>query len=162
MSRASGSDPMNLNKGLVLFTLFLVIGPVYANPLFKVEIAINESSVKSDFHRKTGQFMVNTTVTNISQNPQIITEWTQAGWSWVSDNSAVTPGIEALKNAPYRITLKPGEAHKSGAEMWADMKAKRPITFRLKYVPNVNSPASTSVGWKKDAVWSNRVTLSEL
>jgi len=146
-----------------IFILSAVAASAGAAPAFQVEIAINEPSVKTDFYKKMGEFFVDTHVTNISDSTQSITVWTQPGWSWVSDTPSITPGTEALKNVPSFVTLKPGQDYKSGAEMFADLHAKRPVTFRLGFVPNTKLPASGIPGREKDKdiIWSNPVTLTQ-
>lgn len=133
-------------------------------PVFSVEVSFRQDSLKTEFFRKTGIFFVDTKIKNISNQNQNIIIWTQQGWSWVSDNPAVAPGIEALKNYPVNITLKPGEEYNGGVEMWLNSRRQMgPVTFRQGFVPRAGVPISANpklIEKSGGVFWSNAVTLS--
>jgi hypothetical protein len=91
----------------------------------------------------------------------VIVVWTQYGWSWISSNPDVSPGIEATKNQRTRITLKPDEKFTGKLEMWSDM-ANRPRTFRLGFVPETQVPISGQKDIQERSVisWSNTLKLA--
>ena len=125
------------------------------SPVLLVRISINQDSLSKDFYRNSGTFWIDTRVKNLNSQNQTITVWTQSGWSWISDNPAIFPGIEALKNSPTKILLKPGEDYRSGVEAHSDRRKIKPITFRLGFVPNTDLPAMGVKGIEKrgDVVW---------
>ena len=106
----------------------------------------------------TVQF-IDTVVTNVGTRPRALVAWTQYGWSWMSDTKDVSPGIEAVKNAPERFVLEPGGSYARAVEVFTD--GKRPVTFRLGFFPMAEVPVSgrvpplpiTSISW------SNAITL---
>jgi hypothetical protein len=69
----------------------------------------------------------------------------------------VATSQEALQNIPVIGTLKPGETYKTRIEMASDPKGKRPITFRLGFIPNVKRPVQDA--HDPTLIWSNLVTL---
>jgi hypothetical protein len=130
---------------------------------FKVEIFVDKASLKGDFYKSHGGYFVDTKVTNIGDSDQKITIWTQYGWSWLSDNPVLNPGIEALKNFPTTRVLKPGQDYSAKVEIWSDPgKKSGAVTFRLGFVPNTELPASSrkelDPKWG-GPFWSNQVTL---
>ena len=129
---------------------------------FKVRIRIDQSSLDQPGYQQSGEFFVTTKVTNISHHVEQITAWEQPGWSWVSNNATVQPGVEALHNVAAKIPLAPDQVYSSQVEMWVNRGATGPVTFRLGFVPNASSPASANPsqvnGWG-GAFWSNFVTL---
>jgi hypothetical protein len=66
---------------------------------------------------------------------------------------------EALKNYPTNISLQPGEVRKEYLEMWADPKARRPIAFRLGFIPNAKRPMQDA--HDPTLSWSNPVSLAK-
>jgi hypothetical protein len=78
----------------------------------------------------------------------------------VTDSKKVTTSQEAAQNIPSIVTLKPGEIYKSSIEMITDPNGKRPITFRLGFIPNAKRPAQNAQGPK--LIWSNPVMLAEV
>ena len=131
---------------------------------FKVDIAINEDSLTTDFYKKVGRFYIETKITNISTTDQEMIVWTQQGWSWTSDNAEVTPGKSALNNFPTHITLKPNEEYTGRVEMFSDPKKTRPVTFRLGFFPKAGPrPISAWTDREKSEgfIWSNPVRLTQ-
>ena len=130
---------------------------------FKVEISINDNSLKTDFYKKVGLFYIDTKITNISATDQAIIVWTQQGWSWISDNLEVTPGIEAAQNVLTRVTLKPNEKYKGRVEMFSNSQKTRPVAFRLGFFPQATRPISGQPGMEKSEgiIWSNTVRLAQ-
>ncbi len=126
-----------------------------------ISIGFIAQSLSSPDYTSRGVFFVNTSVKNESDSDQKITVWTQAGWSWLSDNPHVMPGIEALKNAPATITIKPHTSYDSAAEIFIDKSTKLPITFRLGFYPNASVPVSGMIVKPpaNQIIWSNPVTL---
>ena len=77
-------------------------GQAKGGDVFKIEVSVNQDSLKTEMYSKWGEFFVDTKIKNISDAEQEIEVWTQKGWSWVSDNPDVVPGTEALQNVPRR------------------------------------------------------------
>jgi hypothetical protein len=132
---------------------------------FKVEISVQEDSLKTDTYKQWGEFVVATKIKNISDADQEIVVWTQQGRSWISDNPDVAPGTEAAKNGPSKIALKPGEEFEGAVEMICDPNKNRPLTFRLGFSPQTDGPVSEQSGFgsvqAKAILWSNSVALVE-
>lgn len=140
--------------------------PALAQPApgdrFKVQIKIDPASLHQPGFQQSGEFFVTTKVTNTSRHVEQITAWEQPGWSWISENSAIQPGIEALHNVKEIIPLAPDQVYSSQVEMWVNRQAAGPETFRLGFVPNATSPASTNqpqVSNWGGVFWSNSVTI---
>lgn len=133
-----------------------------SSPACAVEISIDQNSLKSTFYNKTGRFYIDANVKNISNTNQEIIVWTQYGWSWISDRSDISPGIEAKKNSPKSIILKPGQEYISGIEMHSDPRRTGSLTFRLGFYPRAAFPVSTNMDKVKreDIIWSNPVVLA--
>jgi hypothetical protein len=133
--------------------------------VFKVEISVNEDSLKTDMYKKWGEFLVATKIKNISAVEQEIVVWTHQGWSWVSDNPDVVPGTEAAQNVPAKIALKPGEEYAGAVELVCDPNKNKPLTFRLGFTPKAETPVSDEAGFasaqNKVILWSNAVALTE-
>jgi hypothetical protein len=141
-------------------------GPAKENgAAFKVEISVNQDSLKTETYKKWGEFFVDTKIKNISDAEQEIVVWTQQGWSWVSNNPNVAPGTEAAKNIPAKIDLKPGEEYAGAVELFCDPNKDRPLTFRLGFTPKAELPVSEQSGFgsaqAKVILWSNAVALAE-
>ena len=102
---------------------------------------------------------IDTVVTNVSQKPQTIVAWTQYGWSWVSNSAQVSPGIEALKNAPETVVLEPGQSLARAVEVY--VVGARPVTFRLGFFAQADTPVSARVPpvSSSSITWSNALTL---
>ena len=102
---------------------------------------------------------IDTVVTNVGTRPRTIVAWTQYGWSWVSNSAQVSPGIEAMKNAPKTIVLEPGKSFSRGVEVY--VVGARPVTFRLGFYPTADVPVSGRVPPLANAslFWSNALTL---
>jgi hypothetical protein len=132
---------------------------------FKIEISVNEDSLKTDMYKKWGEFLVATKIKNISGVEQEIVVWTQQGWSWISDNPDVVPGTEAAQNVDAKIELKPGQEYAGAVELFCDPNKNRPLTFRLGFTPKAALPASDQSGFgsaqAKVILWSNAVALAE-
>src|ERR1017187_5861467 len=107
-------------------------------PDFETTAKIDQASLNTRFYQQVCRFYVEVTVKNTSTTPKTITVWLNQAWSWVTDRKDVETSQEALKNYPTNITLQPGEVRKEYLEMWADPKARRPIAFRLGFLPNAN------------------------
>lgn len=139
--------------------IILLILPAYkthaAPAAISAHISIKTDSLKTKLFTEAG------TLRNISNKKISIIVWTQYGWSWVSDNPAVSPGIEALNNFPRTVTLGPGQEYRADVEMHADMRIHKPVRFHLGFVPNADRPVSLIPGIKKhkDVIWSNPVIL---
>ncbi len=133
---------------------------------FRVEVSINEASLRTDVFRRTGMFLVETKVKNISHQDQSITVWQQQGWSWISDNSDVVIGTEAAKNNASKMNLKPAQAYQGAVEMFVDAHKTKPVTFRLGFFPKAKSSISGQPNFvslhSKELAWSNLVTLTRL
>jgi hypothetical protein len=129
---------------------------------FKVEISVQEDSLKTDRYKQWGEFSVATKIKNTSDADQEIVVWTQQGWSWISDNPDVAPGTEAAKNVPSKIALKPGEEFEGAVEMICDPNKNRPLTFRLGFSPKTDADQSGFGSVQaKVILWSNAVALIE-
>lgn len=133
--------------------------PASQSARFKISISIDRRSLTTDFYRSTGRFYVDTKIRNISSMDQTITVWTNFGWSWVSDQPDISPGIEALKNYPRLVTLKPRQEYQSRIEMISARHSRKPITFRLGLVPDALKPVSANRQDYKDVTWSNPVVF---
>lgn len=136
-----------------------------SDAVFKIEISVNQDSLKSDTYKKWGEFLVATKIRNISGVDQEIVVWTQQGWSWVSDNPDVVPGTEAAQNADTKIELKPGQEYAGAVQLICDPNKNRPLTFRLGLTPKTEMPVSDQSGFgsaqAKVILWSNAVALAE-
>lgn len=132
-------------------------------PSLKVEISINEDSLKTDFYKETNRFYIDAIIKNISNKDQDIIVWTQAGWSWTSNNQEISPGKEARKNFPTKITLNSNQEYRQGIEIWSDPHKKIPVTFRLGFFPNAELPIPkwTDIDASKGIIWSNPVALTQ-
>ena len=126
---------------------------------FAVHASIVAESLGSSDYPK-GMFLAETTVTNVSGIDQEIVVWTQYGWSWLSNNKAVQPGIEATKNYPTRSVLSPGQKYVAKVELSANPRSRRPLTFRLGFCPTPEGPISGMRNATSQVVaWSNDVVL---
>lgn len=150
---------------LAILVLRLGVAPALAveKTDFKVQISIVRSSLRgTTAFRKYGGFFVDTTVVNTGTHDEHITVWTQYGWSWLSNNPDIHPGIEAAKNYSRKIVLMPGQTYSRWVEVWTSRKSDKPVTFRLGFVPNATLPVSGNTkridGWG-GVYWSNSVTL---
>ncbi len=136
-----------------------------SDAIFKIEISVNQDSLKSDLYKKWGEFLVATKIRNISDADQEIVVWTQQGWSWISDNPNIVPGTEAAQNADTKIELKPGQEYAGAVELFCDPNKDRPLTFRLGFTPKAELPVSDQPGFgsaqAKLILWSNAVALAE-
>ncbi len=132
-----------------------------ARDVFRVEIFVDADSLNTDLFQSRGVFLVDTSVTNVSGRDQEIIVWSQYGWSWVADNRAVHPGIEALKNILVKKTLRSKQNYSAKVEMISDSGARRPVTFRLGFCPRAERPVTglKDYGAAGGAYWSNPVTL---
>lgn len=132
---------------------------------FKIEISVNQDSLKTETYKKWGQFLVATKIKNVSDVDQEIVVWTQQGWSWISDNADVVPGTEAAQNADAKIELKPGQEYAGMVELFCDPNKNRPLMFRLGFTPKAELPVSDQSGFgsaqARVVLWSNAVALAE-
>jgi hypothetical protein len=126
---------------------------------FATTAKIDQASLKSNFFKQASRFYVEVTVRNTSTVPKTITVWLNPGWSWVTDSKDVGTSQEALMNSPRNTTLQPGEIYKSSIEMWATPKTRRPITFRLGFLPKTQRPVQDAQD--PALFWSNPITLTE-
>jgi hypothetical protein len=156
----------------IIYALCFILGaistargaePISDNTSLKIEISINEDSLKTDFYKKVNRFYIDTKIKNIGNTNQEITIWYAYGWSWTSSSTEVSPGHEALKNFPYKVTLKPNEEYTGKVEMISDAVKKRPLTFQLGFFPKAELPLPEFTDPKKsrDIIWSNTVTLKQ-
>lgn len=127
----------------------------------RVVIAAQDSSLATNLPSGGRVQFVNTVVTNSGTKPQDIVAWTQYGWSWKADSSAVAPGIEALQNVPERFVLGPGKSYSRAVEVFTD--GVRPVTFRLGFFPRAEAPLSGRMPAIADSAlsWSNAITLGK-
>ena len=102
---------------------------------------------------------IDTVVTNVGAKPRTIVAWTQYGWAWVSNSAQVSPGIEAMKNAPESVVLEPGKFFSRAVEVY--VVGARPVTFRLGFYPTADVPVSARMPPIPNAElsWSNSLTL---
>ena len=102
---------------------------------------------------------IDTVVTNVGTQPRTIVAWTQYGWCWVSNSAQVSPGIEALKNAPETVVLEPDQSFSRAVEVY--VVGARPVTFRLGFFPTADVPVSARVPPIADSElsWSNALIL---
>ena len=107
----------------------------------KVEITIKADSLRNDLYHQHGMFQVDAK-SHIGDADQTVVAWTQSGWSWLSDNPAIFPGIAAQQNFTFRVNLKPAEVHKEPVEMGFGLHKSTPDTFRLGFCPKAESPLS--------------------
>lgn len=121
---------------------------------------VKASVSQSPLYRANVRFDVDVTIRNRSAVDQVITVWTQFGWSWISDNPAVEPDISAIQNVPTKIILKPQQAFSGSFEV-VSTQPRGPITFRLGFVPNASKPESTAAAPPLNVTWSNTVTVTE-
>lgn len=140
-------------------------GQAKGGDVFKIEVSVNQDSLKTEMYSKWGEFFVDTKIKNISDAEQEIEVWTQKGWSWVSDNPDVVPGTEALQNVPAKIALKPGQEYAGAVEMFCDPNKERPLTFRMGFTPQADRPVSGQAGFGSAEAnviwWSNAAALTE-
>ena len=128
---------------LALALSILITSTSTASPAdFEVAAKIDESTLSSDFYQQAGRFYVNATVKNISTSPKNMIVWTNQTWSWVTDDGRVSTSQEAAKNSPSVITLAPLETYQETLEMATDPQGKKPITFRLGFLPTASLPVT--------------------
>jgi hypothetical protein len=150
-----------LRKALyLLLALFaLVSGSTAQTASFATTAEIDQASLKTNFYEKVGRFYAKVTVRNISGTPKVITVWGNPGWSWVTDSMDVVTSQEALQNSRESITLNPGEIYRSSIEMATDRKGKRPIIFRLGFIPDAEKPLQDA---RDPAIsWSKSISLTQ-
>ena len=128
-------------------------------PDFETTAKVDQASLNTRFYQQDWRFYVEVTVKNTSATPKTITVWLKPAWSWVTDSKDVGTSQEALKNYPTNISLQPGEVRKEYLEMWADPKARRPIAFRLGFIPNAKRPMQDA--HDPTLSWSNPVSLAK-
>jgi hypothetical protein len=145
---------------LVLAILVLPCGCPAQGVDFITTAEINQVSLNTSFYKQHGRFYADVSVRNVSGLPQKITVWTNPSWSWVTDSKKVTTSQEAAQNVPSIVMLKPGEIYKSSIEMTTNPNGKRPITFRLGFIPNAKRPAQNTQDPK--LIWSNLVMLAQV
>jgi hypothetical protein len=139
----------------LLFTLAIACPALAAK--FVASAEVNQNSLSADVYKREGRFYADVTVKNVSPSSQIITVWTNAGWSWVTDSKGVVTSQEAAQNFAFPVRLKPGEVYNGRLEMAADPTDTRPITFRLGFISNANRP--TMDDQDPALIWSNPVSL---
>ena len=164
MARKTLAIATRLLAGIVLSLAMPTRGSFAGHPArhaepYQIKVTIDRESLATDFYKMAGRFYVDATIRNISSTNQTITVWTQFGWSWIPDQPGVSPDINALQNFPREIVLKPRQAYRAPIEMLSERHSKKPVTFRLGFVPDVSRPASTNSQDYKDVAWSNFVTL---
>jgi hypothetical protein len=143
---------------LLLALFALVSGSTAQTTSFATTAEIDHASLKTNLYEKGGRFHAKVTVKNISDTPKVITVWGNPGWSWVTDSTYVFTSQEALENCRTRITLNPGEIYRSSIEMATTPKGKRPVTFRLGYIPDAEIPLQDT---RDPAItWSNSMSLA--
>jgi hypothetical protein len=146
----------------VLYTILILVSLVGGCnaqvQTFEITAKIDQASLSDDFYRKIGTFVVEVTIKNVSSTVQTISIWTNPDWSWVTDSKDVITNQAASKNFPTSITLKPLEIYRGDVRLGIS-KGKRPITFRLGFIPNATVPVHDA----RDTalVWSNSVDLTE-
>jgi len=129
---------------------------------FTVHAWIVRGSLDSTDYQKRGMFWAETTVTNVSGINQKIVVWSQYGWSWLSNNEAVQPGIEAAQNIATRSVLRPGQKYVAKVELFANPRFRRPLTFRLGFYPTPERPISGMKSATNQIVsWSDDVVLDK-
>jgi hypothetical protein len=129
---------------------------------FTVHASIVRESLNSSDYQKRGMFWAETTVTNVSGTDQKLVVWTQYGWSWLSNNEAVQPGIEALKNVAAVSVLRPGQKYVARVELFAKLRSRRPLTFRLGFYPTPERPISGIQNAAKQVYsWSGDIVLDK-
>lgn len=130
------------------------------NKRFTVRASIVPDSLDSSDYQKRGMFWAETTVTNVSGINQEVVVWTQYGWSWLSNNEAVQPGIEATQNIATRSVLRPGQKYVARLELFASPRSRRPLTFRLGFYPTPERPiAGLKSAINQGVFWSEDVVL---
>jgi hypothetical protein len=152
-------DAMQRPLSLLLALIALVSGSTAQSADFVTTAKIDQASLKTDFYKQGRRFYTDVTVKNISATPKAVTVWTNPAWSWVTNSKDVMTSQEALQNVPSSITLKPGEIYRGSLEMFADPKGKRPITFRLGFIPDAGSPVQDAQN--PALIWSNSVVLAQ-
>ncbi len=126
----------------------------------KFDVEIKLMPVSTAYAGRNRYFFVDTFVTNITDKDQDVTVWTQTGWSWLSNNPNFSPGIEALKNSPKKITLKPGQNLHRQVEIWTGEHLKNASNnkFKLGFVASATRPVSGIADPKdldpNDVYWS--------
>ena len=151
-------------KKIVLFSIFIFLTSIVhaESPPLKVEISVQQDSLRDDFYKKLGRFYVSTKIKNISNENQEIIVWTQYGWCWISNQPEILPGEEATNNIPSHITLKPNEEYGGSVEMFVSPEIKAgSVTFRLGFNPHAEGLAwKTMPDATKVAIWSNDVVIN--
>lgn len=127
-------------------------------PDFVTTAKVDQASLNTKIYKQTWRFFAEVTVKNTSTTPKTISVWLNQAWPWVTDSEDVWTSQEAEQNYPRSITLQPGEVRKEYLEMWADPKARRPIAFRLGFIPNFRRPVQDAQD--PTLIWSNPVTLA--
>jgi len=149
-----------MRVSLIIWALIaLVSGSTAQSADFVTTAKINQASLKMDPYKQAGLFHTEVTVKNVSPTPKTIRVWGNPAWSWVTDSKDVSTGQEALQNVPYNLTLKPGEIYRTSLETFADPKGKRPITFRLGFIPDTRRPVQDAQN--PALTWSNSVVLAQ-
>jgi hypothetical protein len=128
-----------------------------ASPAFVVRIA-QTTGGGVDIARPN-VIIANTTIVNTSNRPQEITVWTRYGWSWVSDHPSVSPGIDALQNAPSHVLLAPAASYSKRLDL--TVTRKRPPVFRLGFAADARMPLSgeRAPTTSHKIYWSNLIEL---
>ena len=151
--------------------LLLLIVPYFAsaqqsthqNHPFAVELSIVTASLHKELFSRNGGFLVDAKITNISGEDQTITQWSQPGWSWLSDNPVISPDISALQNFPSTLVLKSSEVYRTRVWLYFYPRSQGPVSFRLGFFPRAKFPVSGRPNEvPRDQVsWSNAVTLTQ-
>lgn len=126
----------------------------------KVQISIDEASLKSDLSKPEHIFYVDARVTNVSDSDRSILLWFDDE-IWKSDVSEVGPWVQTRTATPPPVwtTLKPREERKTHIKMVAASLKKLPVTFRLGFLPGWDEGHNTDLP-RNAPIWSNPVTLT--
>lgn len=160
---------IKLAKHSALVVLAICVITASASPVnasarassLRVAISIRPASLHCTADSGWCSFVANTLVQNTGVATTVITVWTQPGWSWVSDDAGITPDIDALKNAPSRIELEPGEKYSSLVDLGCLRRQSIQHVFKLGFLPNAERPASGLPGIKisRKIAWSNQADV---
>ena len=145
---------------LCVFSVPIAAGDAHSSADLRVVISTHGRGPKGPVEPFAAKVQfIDTVVTNVGTQPRTIVAWTQYGWSWVSNSAQVSPGIEALKNAPESVVLEPGKSFSRAVEVY--VVGARPVTFRMGFYPAADTPVSARVPPIPDAElsWSNSLTL---
>lgn len=141
---------------LLVLMLFLFIGmAAYGEDCpMRVGIRVTQSTVNNN-----GEFLVSTTIRNVSRDEQSLEVWSCSyPQQWTANNPAVhITSVACKKNDVIRVRLKPGEAYERTLSIHigvaAEHRAQNSVAFRLGFEP-VTSEGTGS------HIWSNVITVN--